>query len=72
MNLFAEFDENYPNLAFIKTMQRVTGIAVEQTVTGIAVEQTEQMVTGIAIEQTVTGIAKKNNIFPKKLPFFYF
>ena len=63
MNLFAEFDENYPNLAFIKTMQRVTGIAVEQT---------EQMVTGIAIEQTVTGIAKKNNIFPKKLPFFYF
>ena len=38
MNLFAEFDENYPNLAFIKTMQRVTGIAVEQT---------EQMVTGI-------------------------
>lgn len=63
MNLFAEFDETYPNLAFIKTMQRVTGIAVEQTVTGIAVEQTEQ---------TVTGIAKKNNIFPKKLPFFYF
>ena len=57
MNLFAEFDENYPNLVFIKTMQRV------QTVTGIAVEQTEQ---------TVTGIAKKNNIFPKKLPFFYF
>ena len=51
MNLFAEFDENYPNLAFIKTMQRVTGITVEQT---------------------VTGIAKKNNIFPKKLPFFYF
>lgn len=35
MNLFAEFDENYPNLAFIKTMQRVTGIAIEQTVTGI-------------------------------------
>ena len=58
MNLFAEFDENYPNLAFIKTMQRVTGIAVEQT---------EQMVTGIA-----KGIAKKNNIFLKKLPFFYF
>ena len=54
MNLFAEFDENYPNLAFIKTMQRVTGITVDQT------------------EQTVTGIAKKNNIFPKKLPFFYF
>lgn len=51
MNLFAEFDETYPNLAFIKTMQRVTGIAVEQT---------------------VTGIAKKNNIFLKKLPFFYF
>ena len=75
MNLFAEFDENYPNLVFIKTMQRVTGIAVEQTeqtVTGIAVEQTEQTVTGIAIEQTVTGIAKNNNIFPKKLPFFYF
>ena len=43
-----------------------------QRVTGIAVEQTEQMVTGIAIEQTVTGIAKKNNIFLKKLPFFYF
>lgn len=63
MNLFAEFDENYPNLAFIKTMQRVTGITVDQT---------EQTVTGIAIEQTVTGIAKKNNIFPKKLPFFYF
>ncbi len=63
MNLFAEFDENYPNLVFIKTMQRVTGIAVEQT---------EQTVTGIAIEQTVTGIAKNNNIFPKKLPFFYF
>lgn len=63
MNLFAEFDETYPNLVFIKTMQRVTGIAVEQT---------EQTVTGIAIEQTVTGIAKKNNIFPKKLPFFYF
>lgn len=54
MNLFAEFDETYPNLVFIKTMQRVTGIAVEQT------------------EQTVTGIAKNNNIFPKKLPFFYF
>lgn len=35
MNLFAEFDENYPNLVFIKTMQRVTGIAIEQTVTGI-------------------------------------
>ena len=50
MNLFAEFDENYPNLAFIKTMQRVTGITVDQT---------EQTVTGIAIEQTVTGIAKK-------------
>lgn len=50
MNLFAEFDENYPNLVFIKTMQRVTGIAVEQT---------EQTVTGIAIEQTVTGIEKK-------------
>ncbi len=63
MNLFAEFDETYPNLVFIKTMQRVTGIAVEQT---------EQTVTGIAIEQTVTGIAKNNNIFPKKLPFFYF
>lgn len=63
MNLFAEFDENYPNLVFIKTMQRVTGIAVEQT---------EQTVTGIAIEQTVTGIAKNNNIFPKKLLFFYF
>lgn len=63
MNLFAKFDENYPNLVFIKTMQRVTGIAVEQT---------EQTVTGIAIEQTVTGIAKNNNIFPKKLPFFYF
>lgn len=63
MNLFAEFDETYPNLVFIKTMQRVTGIAVEQT---------EQTVTGIAIEQTVTGIAKNNNIFPKKIPFFYF
>lgn len=63
MNLFAKFDENYPNLVFIKTMQRVTGITVDQT---------EQTVTGIAIEQTVTGIAKKNNIFPKKLPFFYF
>ena len=60
MNLFAEFDENYPKLAFIKTMQRVTGIAVEQTV------------TGIAVDQTVTGIAKKNNNFLKKLPFFYF
>ena len=66
MNLFAEFDETYPNLVSIKTMQRV------QRVTGIAVEQTEQTVTGIAIEQTVTGIAKNNNIFPKKLPFFYF
>lgn len=54
MNLFAEFDETYPNLVFIKTMQRVTGIAIEQT------------------EQTVTGLAKKNNNFPKKLPFFYF
>lgn len=54
INLFAEFDEKYPNQTFIKTMQRVTGIAVEQT------------------EQTVTGIAKKNNIFLKKLPFFYF
>ncbi len=42
MNLFAEFDENYPNLAFIKTMQRVTGIAVEQT---------EQTVTGIEKKQ---------------------
>ena len=63
MNLFAEFDENYPKLAFIKTMQRVTGIAVEQT---------EQTVTGIAVDQTVTGIAKKNNNFLKKLPFFYF
>lgn len=31
MNLFAEFDETYPNLVFIKTMQRVTGIAIEQT-----------------------------------------
>ena len=60
MNLFAQFDENYPKLAFIKTMQRVTGIAVEQTV------------TGIAVDQTVTGIAKKNNNFLKKLPFFYF
>ena len=39
MNLFAELDENYPNLVFIKIMQRVTGIAVEQT---------EQTVTGIA------------------------
>lgn len=29
MNLFAEFDETYPKLAFIKTMQRVTGIAVD-------------------------------------------
>ncbi|MBS7296058.1 MAG: hypothetical protein KIG96_11815 [Treponema sp.] len=57
MNLFAEFDETYPNLVFIKTMQRV------QRVTGIAIEQTEQ---------TVTGLAKKNNNFPKKLPFFYF
>ncbi len=63
MNLFAEFDENYPNLVFIKTMQRVTGIAVEQT---------EQTVTGIAIEQTVTGIAKNNNIFLKNFRFFTF
>ena len=63
MNLFAEFDETYPNLVFIKTMQRVTGIAVEQT---------EQTVTGIAIEQTVTGIAKNNNIFLKNFRFFTF
>ena len=44
MNLFAEFDETYPNLVFIKTMQRVTGIAVEQT---------EQTVTGLAKKKTI-------------------
>lgn len=63
MNLFAEFDENYPNLAFIKTMQRVTGITVDQT---------EQTVTGIAIEQTVTGIEKKIIFFLKIFRFFTF
>lgn len=67
MNLFAEFDETYPNLVFIKTMQRVTGIAVEQTeqtVTGIAIEQTEQTVTGLAKKKTI--------IFLKNFRFFTF